>query len=218
MQSKYLRFAPAVLAFASFGPSASAAILGVSGDVREVTAPASVVEGNFEHDRRARIFFESTRVLGSRQNVDIATWGFYQNDDTFPQGFIPANTRVESYYLMADPVDNGPKNYTGSVTFDARILGIIVRSNRLDNTQYLGAPGTAYQSGGRQMDFGQGDFLLLAPDMRTLVIDWTTNGGQDSIRILTATPEPGSMALLAIGFTAFGFIARRKARAQQPSA
>lgn len=194
--------------------TSEASILFTSGDVFERnTPPSSVLIGEFEHNNRARIFFETTQKLTSRQMVDIMFDGVYSDNTDFPQGFIPRNTNVSSYYLMSDPLDNGPKNYSGSVTFTTAILGIIVNGNRLNNTQYLAAPGTAYPTEGRSAELnGNSDVIAYFSGANTVFIDWRTSGSQDAIRILTAVPEPGTTALLGLGFAGIAALRLRRRR------
>lgn len=205
MRHTLLTIAP-ILILTSFATEASAAILGTFGDVREVDAPSSVLPGDFTNNRRARIFFESVQTLESRQAVDINTPGLYTSADTFPQGFVKKGVQVASYYLMSDP-GSGSHNYVGGVVFDQEILGIIVKSARLNNTQYLAAPGTLYPSTGRALDFPSD--TLIFNDLHTLVIDWRTSSAQDSIRILVATPEPGTMILMGAALMVLPLVRRR---------
>jgi hypothetical protein len=123
--------------------------------------PNSVMPGATESDTDIRAFKEQEGVLlTSSLAVDIAvtttaTVTYDENSD-LSGGSIAALRKVDSHFLHADPVgsplaENSVK-FCGGISFDAEIIGIIVRdyternsyADTLGKSDFLGAIGTTY--------------------------------------------------------------------------
>ncbi len=194
---------PALAAFV-FAGTASADIINVTGAFVEISPPPSVLMGDLESSTEIFAFREMLGLEVESIEVDITLAGFYDELDDLTPGVIFPETPVDIFFVHADPV--GAEDfvqYVGTITFDQDILGVIVLTSNLDATDDgLGHPGTQYPTGlirGRGMDFAGAnfDFITLSEDRRTITIDWRARHSVDQIRIITAVPAPGGLALLA---------------------
>ena len=125
-------------------------------------------------------------------------------------GTLAAGTQVTDYIFHYDFPGMGNGNQTsGTITFDAPILGLEIFTNALDNSDATFAvPGVTYFTG---QDRGLEKFInspngmdnfSVSGDALTYNIDsWSTTDGIDEIRVITAIPEPSTAlpALLAAG-------------------
>ncbi|HEY3240645.1 MAG TPA: hypothetical protein VGL92_13830, partial [Acidimicrobiia bacterium] len=173
----------AVAAFVQLG-SAGAQLAGTGGGVVKVAAPSSVLEDAYESETEIRAFDEGQGVtLAAPLAVDITVPGDYAAVDDLTPGTIPAGTRVNSHLLHADPVGSPdplePVLVAGAVTFDTKILGVIILNTiadpNLNNSDGLGAAATDYPDdlGVRGLEFSAGaggDFVSLDDD-QTLSVD-----------------------------------------------
>jgi hypothetical protein len=208
------------------GAPASGGILLTSGAVQVTSPPpADVTNGALTSNTVVRVFAEQLGLtLGSDLTVNITTPGTYTGSLT--PGAILAGTVVDSYFLHADPASSSTTAYSGSVTFDTDVLGLIVLDNRLDNTDaVLGRPGTLYPTGfnGRGLELGSTqDQITLSADRRTVSFSWHAAVAMDSVRVVTAAtsaavpatavPAPGGLALAAAG--ALALLGYRRLRRQ----
>lgn len=121
-------------------------------------------------------------------------------------GTLPAGTMFTDYLLHYDNFGTGgSNNASGSVTFDTQIIGLIVFTNALNNSDStLGVSGVIYENNQfRGLDdsaanggAGNDEFSVSA-DGRTFNINgWTTTNVVDEVRILVAVPDGGSTAIL----------------------
>jgi hypothetical protein len=138
-------------------------------------------------------------------------------------GTIAAGTAVQSFFLTAQVATfpaSGYRSYTGSITFDAPILGVEVVTTSLNNTDsLLGAPGTVYPApsdtnSGLELNTpgcqqgppaatqcGDDEFSISA-DGHTLGFFMSTGQSEDQMRVILGvvkTPEPGSIGLAFLG-------------------
>ncbi|MFK8015074.1 MAG: hypothetical protein AB8G17_06505 [Gammaproteobacteria bacterium] len=178
-------------------PTAQAAITATTGNVNGIATPPSVAVGALESDTVIAAFRERrVRTVTGPLALDITTPGNY--DITTPglsPGNVPAGTTIATYMLHADAIGVGSATLTGSVTFDERILGLLVTDAGLDATDgQLGAAGTVYPTAvvQRGMDFPSGDKVGLSADRRTVFLTDVVFDVVDQIRVVTARPlEPG---------------------------
>ena len=138
---------------------------------------------------------------------------------------LATGTAVHSYYLYSNRNNDataGNSVYSAQVVFSLPILGIIVTNT--SSSQYLNATNSAYgrpsvtnynTTSGSGFDNTNQDRLLvenLGPGLGNRLSFKLANNGFDSIRILTATPEPATWA--AFGLIAITlFVAARRRRA-----
>ncbi len=187
-------------------PSSWAGVQSSGGDISVIAAPNSVVLHELESNAELYVFEEGTLTLGSDLDVDITAPGTYTADPNFDVN-IDAGTTLTSYFYHFDTSGSSLSvGRSGSITFDAPILGLIVLGESLDDTDdLLGNPATAYPGAGNEPLRGleldtntNRDGITLSADRRTLTIDYAGVGNSaDQMRILV--PEPATAALLAAG-------------------
>jgi hypothetical protein len=161
----------------------------------QISPPASVQLGALESDQEIRMFSERINVtLAGSVGVDISTPGTYgpfplQGIPPLSPSTIPAGTVVSSFLLHFDPVGAPLVRLTrgGSVTFGANIIGLIVLSDHLDNTDgILGAAGTSY-SLGQFRGLEPSDIVTVSADLRTLTVQLYADTQCNQIRVITAS-------------------------------
>jgi hypothetical protein len=191
---------------------AAGAVTGSTGSVVLNTSPPSnIISGSWESDTQIREFIEAQpKTLTQAVAVDVTVPGTSPgaSDANLSPGTIPAGTPVDSYFFHFDPVGKPatPITLSGSITFDSPVLGLIALSETLNGSiGSLGLATTTYASGSDHgMEFtlnadGTDDILTLSADRRTVSFTVTANLNADELRIVTAVPEPGSLALLGGG-------------------
>jgi hypothetical protein len=207
-------------------------LVSTSGQVAVLaTPPFSVAVGGLESNLNAYVFQESQLTLAAPVFTDISTPGDYATVGSLTPGMIAAGTPVDVYMLESQPASLplgglNYRTYEGSLTFNEPVLGIIVETTGLRNTDSaLGAPGTLYPPmtatySGIELNTpgctGSGcgnDAVVLSPNRETVNFDFVTNFSEvDEIRIITAaTPEPGGIALTLLGL--LPLLALKSARA-----
>lgn len=182
-----------VVASMSIGTS-GATIVGTSGQVTKIAAPASVEFGALESDTTMQAFDEQQGVtLGSDLKVDITGPGTYDDQTDLTPGTIPAGTLINSQFVHSDPVDHHHVQLEGTITTDTDILGIAILQRSLDDSDFLGAPGTIYPTGqfGRRFNLEtQDDFIIEQIDKRTVVIHSDVREHVDQVRVITKANRP----------------------------
>jgi len=163
-----------------------------------ISAPPTVEPNRLENARYGMVFAEKAGVaLAAKLSVDAAAPGEYNMKTAMKPATIAAGTRVNSYYLHVDRVGS-PTAFdviTGSLTFDAPILGVIATEGKLVSSDVLGATGTAYPWSRRTLDRNAPanlDRFWISSDMKTLRYDMQTSIACDSLRIVTGVPTAGA--------------------------
>lgn len=197
----------------------------VSGQIQLISPPSSVLANVLESDDHAFVFQEQRNVtLGSDLLVD-------QLISSDSMGSISAGTVVNSTFFHFDPVGiaaRAPDLVTvlGSMTFDSPILGLIwtgvacpepcpFSPEYLDASDFLGAAGTQYPTGGLGRGLETDPFydrngsrdLIVNIDATSIGINTTAFPNRsDQLRIITASlPEPGTFWLLVFGIAGMLF-------------
>ncbi len=176
---------------AFLGRALHGGIVGMQGMVQLWDPPPPTVEVHkLERNRVVILFEEQTRVLPVDVATDITNPGLYETVYPMDPGIVPAGTPVTSYYFHADPrgrVSGTLVRYTGSVTFDAPVLGILVKPPTMHPTDHLlGAPGVRYprEVDIRQGVLGPGDYVRLTANRRTVRFDLRAGLWSDDFRVL----------------------------------
>ena len=115
---------------------------------------------------------------------------------------IGAGTTVSSHYVFFDPV--AVRNLSGSVTFDATILGVASTvENMTSSDDILGSPATTYNSPGlRGLEAGD-DYSFTG---NTLNLDFSASTPGDYIRVITVSSVPVPAAAWLYGQGLSGLI------------
>ncbi len=147
------------------------------------------------HNTVGKNTFQTPNLNGfdEAQNVEIASAGLLPDIGAF----IAPGTIVASHYIFFDP--HKSTSQTGSVSFDANVLGILDTTDSLFATDYLAQNSITYLNpklrGLESRD--KVEFDVLNP-MR-IKIDWRASSPGDYIRVITETsptaamvPDPGN--------------------------
>jgi len=185
---------------------ADAAIVGTEGEVQACQPPASLAQGGAESDTNVSMFAERQNVtVGAPISVDatgprIAFGSAVQYDDPsqLGGGTVPSGTVVDSFYFHTDPVGQpaGGVTFSGTATFSAPILGVIVSANKLAASDgQLALPGQTTEQVNRGYELGPQEWFSLSTDNRTLQFQVHTYLHVDDIRVITqhdTAPEGGT--------------------------
>ncbi len=187
----------------------------LTGNIVQVIPPPSVALGADENDVNAIVFQERS---GYSFPTNIAVNFLSPGTANTGNGFSPSpgslgpGTSADVYFVHADPVRNGPETYSGTLTFDSQILGIIDTSSLLDKSDStLGFPGTTYPTGlsARGLEGSDSVIWMISPNDRTVSFHFETTGAVDEFRVLVApVPEPSSLiagATAGILLTLYGW-------------
>lgn len=212
---------PLAVVFAATAPSASADIIGVDGDATLIPRPADATLGALESDSTAFVWNEAQGVtLAAPITIDASAPGLYDSALAFEFGTIPAGSVVSSHLIHFDTIGNDLHHVSGSVMFDADIIGVIAW-NRPDE-RHLGESDSAFGLDtllefGRDrrglFDTGDGttpgeESFTISPDGRLLSFTLGVSFPYDHIRVITAVPSPATLPVMA----AFGIGALRRRR------
>jgi hypothetical protein len=202
-------FQIAVVAVLLSAGTTLAAITSTTGAAAVATPPADVSSNNWESNTQIRLFAEQQNLtLSASLPLDISVPGTSpgSTDSNLSLSTVPAGSTVTSYALHFDVsgtrATNNPLEAIGSITFDQQILGLIVSSTTLNNTNAtVGLTGTTYSSGpdhGLELNpvgGGTSDVITLSPDRHTVTVDLMNASFADDARIIVAVPEPGAAFL-----------------------
>lgn len=192
-----------------------ASALTLSGDVNMIFPPASVQQDDRTNNNKALLFTEQANTtLASALNVEAYLPGVYDGSSTAVGRTLAAGRIVTSFFLHADVAEGvvTPKNFSGSITFNEKILGVIF-GNFTASDALVGAPGTAYETAvGHGLDLSgpNGDSFRISNNRMRLDFNFNISGITDQIRIITIgnaplvitenpIPEPVTPTLLAMG-------------------
>lgn len=176
------------------GPVASAQVSGVGPEIPTLTMGALLLDPPppdlsagtppLDSNTNTFLFLESgCTVLANPIMVNRSSPGAF-NGNSNEGTVIPAGTKICSYYVHGDRLDNGGR-LTGAATFSTNtILGLIYDQPNFNDTDFLAVPGTNYAYGAAE----GGDFLTLdlTPGSNTVTWDFGFGPVTDQMRIITA--------------------------------
>ena len=188
----------------------SASIVSWDGSIEKTSEPNDLSLGAYESSEYIRVFDEKQNyVLEEDLNVDlfVTTGGTFDSQGDLTSGTIPAGTHINSHLVHFDPIGSNTVILEGSITFDQRIIGVILTLNSLQNSDFLGFANTFDDGSLRGLEWGY-DWFGISDDLKTLSMHLHTNVQLDNIRILTEVPIPSTLLLLGSGL--FGLIGMRR--------
>lgn len=186
---------------------AGASIIGVSGGVTHLLTPPA--------GPTSALPPPSTFAWDEQQNISVTALAMDMGAGPWvaPPASPAAYTGVISSHMIHWTTDHSGISASGSVQFNAPILGVMFSGNRLAMSDPIcGLPPTSYLSGhpGRLLDIGS-TIRILPGSLDTLHFDFVSGSpGHEftEVRVITAVPAPGALALLGVG----GLIAARRRR------
>lgn len=189
-------------------------------------APTSVEISAWESSTNVRVFQENASfTLTNRVRADFSRSGTtYDDRKDYTPVFLESETTVDSYLIHVDPVREQSFRYSGSITFEQEILGIIVSWKGLrDSSRTLGSEETSYRPRpGHGLEIGR-DKITWSEDGKTLHISGHARPKMDQIRVLTKpfqgqsvvdpppVPAAGTLPAMLLGAAAVGSRRRRHA-------
>lgn len=218
---QFLLFSLLLIYFSSTH-NAQASITGVTGDVQLIAAPASVSLGALQSDTTIFAFNEAQAyTLTSDLFINGSGAGLHLGTGNAATEFIASGTMLNSYLFHVEPVNPEIKRFTGTVSFDSNILGIIFETNELNlSDAMLGATGTSYSSGNFRGFEGSGsgpclglyDCATISANLREITLELGTGSQLDQIRIITSpVPVPATIFLFGSALSGLmGFKYRRR--------
>jgi hypothetical protein len=119
---------------------------------------------------------------------------------------------VNSWFLIWDAASAA--TVSGSVSFDAPILFRHDTRAELIATAAFNKPGVTYDYSNPQVGLEGEDRPGTSVVGNVLNLVWTSTNPGDHVRVMTAVPEPGTYALMAMGLLAMGLRLNRARRSQ----
>lgn len=117
-------------------------------------------------------------TLGSSLRVSTSLPGEYSTEESLTGADISAGQKIRSFLLMSHPEKAGPrviKPMSGSITFDAPVLGLIVRHEELqESTRRFLRRGPRTIREEQQLELNgeaDSDVITLSEDRRTVTLD-----------------------------------------------
>jgi hypothetical protein len=184
----------AVMSAVALSTVAWAAIALTAGQMTQIAPPPSVELHMLESNTTQFVFDERQCVtLLAPLKVSISKPGTYDEYIDLTPGTIPAGTRVSSQFVNADRIATGTQIVLdGTLTTDAPILGIMIRSAHLNSSDFLGAIGTVYPTGAtnRVLQLNNNDVVTLDAGLNVVTVHIANQQHQDQLRVITECKLP----------------------------
>lgn len=150
-------------------------------------------------------FYSGAAAIGSGAINDANTLFVVQEKQVAGQ---------QSWLFFADP--SALTRMAATLSFNVPILAVY--TSRTDLVASSASFGIDVDGDGRLNDYANRaamgleatDILTYTLGGNTLRLDWRVQAAGDTMRVLTAVPEPGSLALLALGLLAIGLKLRQR--------
>lgn len=177
---KISRHFPVALLILFCAACTRAAIVG--GTATEISPPANTGNDNQQIDE----------LLGFDELQNVLLTSDLVIDK--PAGIIPAGTVVSSHHIIYDPAGNS--SIVGDVVLDQAVVGVIFTRSSLNDSDYLGLPGTNYLNPSLR-GFESGDTASIV-DANRVSFDLNAQSPGDYARIITASEEafPGPQVIM----------------------
>lgn len=194
--------------------SAQAGIIGTAGAADLIAAPADARLNALVSADRVRVWNEQqSHTLASALRVNAVDPGLYNSESDLVNASVAAGTTIASHYIHFDSPGSTSASATGSVTFDADILGVICLGDStaaayLDASDFLSS-GTLYSDnvGSRGIELSNSEFFRISADRRSIEFRFRISNPGDFMRVVTMVPTPGTAALAVAGL---GVLTRRR--------
>ncbi len=188
---------PALLLAAA---GANAGIVSTTGQYLHIPAPPDLSTGvmpsnafGYALDETQSVFFSGT--------VDQGLPQFGPTHHALNAHTVLFSGWVNSHIIHFDDTVSAPHNATGTIVFADPIVALIYSAQRLDASDWLGAPWTTYPSGSpfRGIDENASGGLDTVRVINPYTIEVLMGNGLDQIRVLTAAvPAPGPLAVVGL--------------------
>ena len=162
----------------------------VQGAVMDIEAPTSVALGVLESNTYIKVF-EEVQDFALPKNLRVDK---HRRGKKHKKGKrrIKAGTVVNSYMIHLDPEDKDKVRLRGCVRFDTKVLGLITRTKKLNNTDaMLGNPDTTYPNGVKARGMDRRDRIKIKKGNRVVCMNFRAGPWIDEVRVLTE-PNEGS--------------------------
>lgn len=209
------KFALMTVMAAGLAAAASAGIVSVGGDAQLIAQPGDARLNQLVSNPKVFVWNEAQNfLLGSNVRADAVNPGLYDQDGDLANVQIASGTVIHSHYIHFDSAGATAADAVGSVTFDNVILGVIAinepGSRHMDQSDFLGAP-TLFSANvnARGLELSpNGDRFRISADGKTVEFNFRITTPGDYMRVITAVPTPGALALTA----AAGLVGLRRRR------
>ncbi|MCC6678096.1 MAG: hypothetical protein IT436_13225 [Phycisphaerales bacterium] len=175
----------------AFAPAALADIVALGGAAVIALPPDDITLDAWESSTEARAWFERDFVLSAALDLDVVNSGLVQDATNVVEGQVPAGVAISTYMLRVDPVGGAAVQYTGYVTFDRPILGVLIHRGTLNGSDAaLGAPTVSHynKNTNRGVDLADDDDSLeSSADRRTVTFLYTAGNYTDDMRIVVSS-------------------------------